>query len=177
MNSKDTEQSGALICGSVYLLAGRGECYACKKSTRLFAPMALPPFETIGDQDETMDDEGSILKGMVVMPDSLKATVAEQSNGKWCQDYSRAADETYWMNHCEWCDAKQGDFFVQGADGPFWPYSDEGMDAIEATKIDGPHTFPRADTIDSGAMADWRDRRHGVVRPSPIKVRRGTRST
>ena len=174
LKTKDPEESGALICGSVYLLTGRGECYACKKATRLFAFMALPPFEAIGDQEEAMDDDGSMLKEVVDMPDSLKAIVAEQSDGKWREDYSRTADETYWMNHCERCDAKQGDFFVQGADGPFWPYSDAGMEAIEATKVEGPHTFPWADTTYSGAMADWRDRRHGVVRP-PIKPRRNAK--
>jgi hypothetical protein len=174
IDSEDSEDSGALICAAVYLLTGRGECYACKKTTGLFAFMALPPFETVGDQDEAMDDEGSMLKEVSTMPDSLKAIVAEQSNGKWREDYSRTADETYWMNHCEWCDAKQGDFFVQGADGPFWPYSDEGMVAIEATKIEGPHAFPWANTTYSGAMAGWRDHRHGVVRP-PIKQRRSAK--
>lgn len=174
MNSEDFADSGALICGSVYLLVGRGECYACKRSTRLFAFMALPPFELVGDQDEAMDDEGSLLKEVVDMPASLRSVVAQVTNGKWREDFSRTADQTYWMNHCEWCDAKQGDFFVQGADGPFWPYSEEGLAAIEATKIEGPHTFAAAETSYSGAMADWRDRRHGVVRP-PVKPRRSAK--
>ena len=152
MNSEDFADSGALICGSVYLLVGSGACYACKRSTRLFAFMALPPFELVGDQDEAMDDEGSLLKEVVDMPASLKSVVAQVTNGKWREDFSRTADQTYWMNHCEWCDAKQGDFFVQGADGPFWPYSEEGLAAIEATKIEGPHTFTAAETTYSGAI-------------------------
>jgi hypothetical protein len=48
------------------------------------------------------------------------------------------------------------------------------MVAIEATKIEGPHAFPWANTTYSGAMAGWRDHRHGVVRP-PIKQRRSAK--
>lgn len=32
---------------AVYLLTGQSVCYACRQSTRLFALMALPPFQLV----------------------------------------------------------------------------------------------------------------------------------
>lgn len=46
--------------------------------------------------------------------------------------------------HCEHCDAKQGDHFVQGPDGPFWPYDEAQMKGIEATRLEGPFRLPDA---------------------------------
>ena len=168
------QDAEALICGSVYLLTSRGECYRCKRITRLFALMALPPFELVGDQDEPEDADGTMLRDVGAMPQTLAPLVTQHTNGKWHEDYSSTAGERYWMNHCEWCDASQGDFFVHGPSGPFSPYDDAGMAAIEATKIDGPHRFEWAGTGYSGAMADWRDRRHGVIWP-PVKEPRKRR--
>ena len=54
--------SDALVCQAIYLLLGRGECYRCKKLTRMFALMALPPFGFEGEQDQTLDDDGPMLR-------------------------------------------------------------------------------------------------------------------
>lgn len=165
MNADHDE--GALTCQAVYLLQGLGQCYQCKKATRMFALMALPPFTVEGDQDEAFDDEGPMLRELTDLPDALAQAIRRVTGSFLRRDYSHTASLTYWMNHCEHCNAKQGDHFVHGPDGPFWPNDEAAMRAIEATRLEGPFRLPDASTSYSGAMADWRDWRHGVVRPPP----------
>lgn len=159
--------SGALICQALYILQALSDCYSCKRDTRLFAAMALPPFSLEGDQDEVMDDGGAMLSELTGLPTALEESIRAITGDLFRPDYSRTVDMMYWMNHCEHCDATQGDFFVHGPNGPFWPYDPAGMDAIQVTRIEGPFRLPDANTSYSGAMADWRDRRHGVQRPPP----------
>jgi hypothetical protein len=166
----------ALKCDAVYVLRAEGTCYQCRRYTPMFALMALPPFELIGDQDDALDDDGPMLREIENMPSTLDALLRERSAGTWRPDFSRTADASYWMNHCAHCDAKQGDFFVHGPDGPFWPYDEAGMERISAERIEGPHAFPFANTAYSGAMADWRDKRHGVIREIPKPRRRRSKA-
>lgn len=119
----------ALTCQAVYLLSAVGTCYACTQLTRLFGLMALPPF-TFADVEDFSDDDGFMLSSIEDMDPSLVSHVARTTEGRWRSDQSITAGRTYWMNHCERCDAKQGDRFVHGPDGPFWPYTAEDMDAI-----------------------------------------------
>ena len=163
-----SDSDDALICGATYILTGIGECYACEKKTRLFALMGLPPIAFESGEDNGLDDDGPMLNNIGDMPASVVGALMQTSAERWRKDFSRTADESYWMNHCEHCDAKQGDHFVQGPNGPFWPNTEAEMDEIVALRIEGPLRFSDASASYSGAMADWRDRRHGVVRPPPV---------
>lgn len=167
MTKSGTDQDdevAALICAAVYLLRAEGECYSCKKATPMFALMALPPMheegaEGFGDEDECMFRE------ITEMPANLLQSIRANAGPWFRNDHSRTASTSYWMNHCQHCGAKQGDFFVHGPEGPFWPYDETQMDAIHATRFDGPFRFRDPSTAYSGAMVDWRDRKHGVERP------------
>ena len=163
----DDDEHGALTCQAVYLLQGMGQCYSCQKPTRMFALMALPPFSLEGAQDEDMDEDGSMLHMPTELPPALVEAIRPVVGGFFRPDYRQMAQLSYWINHCEHCDAKQGDHFVHGPNGPFWPDDESDMKAIEATRLDGPFRLPDANTSYSDAMAEWRDWRHGVVRPPP----------
>lgn len=162
------EDCGALICQAVYLLQGLGQCYSCKKDTRMFALMVLPPFALEGAQDEAVDEDGAMLKMPEELPSALWQAIHPVTANLFRRDHSRMAGASYWMNHCEHCDAKQGDHFVHGPDGPFWPFDEAQMKGIEATRLEGPFRLLDASTSYSGAMALWRDWKHGVVRPPPL---------
>ena len=164
----DDEEDGALVCQAVYLLRGMGECYSCKKPSPMFALMVLPPFAVQGAQDEALDEDGSMLNAPTDLPPALVQAIHPLTGDLYRLDHSRMAGLSYWMNHCKHCDAKQGDHFVHGPDGPFWPNDEAEMKTIEATRLDGPFRLADASTSYSGAMADWPDWRHGVVRPSPL---------
>lgn len=166
MNSSD-EESGALICQAVYLLRGMGQCHSCEKTTQMFALMVLPPFALEGAQFEPADEGGAMLRRPEALPPELEQEIRPISGNSFRHDNSKMAGQSYWMNHCEHCDAKQGDHFVQGPDGPFWPYDEAQMQGIVAQRFEGPYRLPNIDTSYSGAMAAWRDWKHGVEPPSP----------
>jgi hypothetical protein len=50
---------------------------------------------------------------------------------------SATADMDYLANHCAGCDALQGDHFVHGPDGPFFPQTREDFAMIEAISGSG----------------------------------------
>ena len=174
--NQDNEENSALTCQSVYLLQGTGNCYLCNKPTRMFALMVLPLFSVEGEQDEAVDEDGSMLNMSTVLPPALEQAICPVTGSQFRPDRSHMADLSYWMNHCEHCDAKQGDHFVHGPDGPFWPIDESEMLNIVATKLEGPFRVPDASTSYSGAMAHWRDWKHGVVRP-PLPRRKPRKSS
>jgi len=178
MDQNDEEHT-ALTCKAVYLLQGTGKCYLCNKPTRMFALMVLPPFSVEGEQDEAMDEDGSMLNNPTTLPPALVQAIRPVTGSQFRPDRSQMADLFYWMNHCEHCDAKQGDHFVHGPDGPFWPNEESEMPNIVATKLEGPFRVPDASTSYSGAMAHWRDWKHGFVRPPPPrrKPRKSSKSS
>lgn len=155
------DESG-LTCGAVYLLKQHGTCYACGQATPLFALMALPPFTFDDDGEAPLNDDGFTLSNVVAIQQSLAAELAVNTGGRMRPDTSQTARLAYWMNHCERCDAKQGDHFVQGPDGPFWPHTDEEMDAIQGVLLKGPFRFDQVDCSD-GPMSHWLARKHGVA--------------
>lgn len=164
-------EPNALLCGAVYLLQATGECYSCKRSTPMFGVMALPPMQEAGDEAPG-DEDSCILREITNMPAKLASSIQKICGGLFRMDHSHTADLTYWMNHCEHCDAKQGDFFVHGPSGPFWPYDEAQMDEIQGTRIEGPFRFEEPNISYSGAMVAWRNRKNGVA---PTKT--GSRSS
>lgn len=138
---ENIEPDSALTCAAVYLLRAEGECWVCKKQTRMFALMALPPLACHGYDAESADKDGPMLRTLSALPSSLVRAVTPLAGRVLRVDRSNTLDASYWMNHCEHCDAKQGDFFVHGPNGPFWPFDQAGMEAIHAT----PHRWALPD--------------------------------
>lgn len=179
----DGTDTSAFQCAAVYLLTAAGECYRCHQLTPLHALMALPPFSLVGtsagaddgDGDDALDEDCCMLHDISSMPVALANRIRLKTTDNWRRDHSQTAGETYWMNHCASCGAKQGDFFVHGPNGPFWPNTDAESDAIEAERIEGPFVFPDVGSSYSGAMIDWRDRKHGVVREPLVLKKRASK--
>ena len=88
----------SLVCQAVYLLTARGACYQCRRETRMHALMALPPFSWIGEADEGIDDDGPMLRETSSLPLPLANIVKTRTGDRMRPDYSRTADESYWMN-------------------------------------------------------------------------------
>lgn len=164
----DADAHDRFSCHAVFLMSALGECWSCHALTRLWAMMGLPP--TVHWSLDA--DDAPMLKDIGRMPAGLAQIVAERTNGRWRSDYSNTVGSSYWMNHCEHCDAKQGDFFVQGPNGPFWPYDEAMAAAIEAERLEGPHVFEDVNLAYSGAMREWRDRREGIERAPPPRAQR-----
>ena len=58
---------------------------------------------------------------------------------KYYPDFSRTVSTTYWMNHCEHCGMKQGDFGLhQESDAPFFPISTEQAQLLAFLEVNEP---------------------------------------
>ncbi|MEC3888913.1 hypothetical protein [Xanthomonas campestris] len=67
---------------------------------------------------------------------------------------------TYLTNHCQACDALQGDHFVYGPDGPFFPQDRAGVDQLKVIPGHGA-VMASASTAQSGWIAWIAIRLHG----------------
>lgn len=64
---------------------------------------------------------------------------------------SASTKTVYLTNHCVPCGALQGDHFVHGVDGPFFPQSDHDVSKIQVFAGEGP-LFASADCSQSSWM-------------------------
>lgn len=108
-------------------------CWSCQKDTFIFS-LAVPPKALFCEYDEDEDieewvtnihDNPTFISYLsAVMPNVEKAL--KKIAPKYYPDFSKTVSTTYWMNHCEHCGMKQGDFGLhQESDAPFSPISTE----------------------------------------------------
>ena len=83
-------------------------------------------------------------------------------------DYSRQAEESYWMNHCEHCGMKQGDFnlFCEPG-GAFFPVTEEECSLITLHWVEEPFAASYGMSAASMGHLDLSDlaARRGFVGP------------
>lgn len=65
--------------------------------------------------------------------------------------YSQMTVQTHLANHCQACDALQGDHFVYTPDGPFFPQDQAGVDQLKVIRGHGP-LMASASAAQSGWM-------------------------
>ena len=59
-------------------------------------------------------------------------------NPMYYRNYSKTLEMSYWMNHCQHCKAKQGDFFLYKDTGGFLIFRPEDAKKIKLHKINKP---------------------------------------
>lgn len=129
-----------------FILESTISCWKCKRQTRVFALafpaghqiLALPEVdEEEFDSDDAYEawandpssykwlsaETGACIHYIEHLPDAVVARIRTLTPHFWF-DHSKMADESYWMNHCECCGMKQGDFNLhcepRGAFLPLW---------------------------------------------------------
>jgi len=108
-----------------YLATGARDCWRCQTLTRVFAIVLPAEHEGLIVEDDPADDrwqEGSqttVLSYVGGLDESV-ATRLRQLAPRYRLDFSQTTQSFYWMNHCEHCEAKLGDFeTIQEFDSPF----------------------------------------------------------
>ena len=114
------------------LAVGTAECWKCHKQARVVAPIAPIGSVAIDEEDDEEDstgplvvNEATVLMDVETMSAEL-ATRARSAVSTYRPDFSSTLGAGYWMNHCQHCGAKMGDFFLHmEPDAPFfgWPSS------------------------------------------------------
>jgi len=107
------------------LAGSQRECWRCKKASQVFA-IALPPeYEAWTVEEDPVDDHWQSGDGLVLLsyvsavPDSV-ATELRLRAPRYRVDYSQTTQSFYWMNHCEHCEAKLGDYETLEESGTFY---------------------------------------------------------
>lgn len=129
-----------------YIARSTCVCWACHKDTFVYA-LAIPgTAKYLEYNEQTKEAEWiSNIHSNVVFISYLKnftpsiEPTLKQIAPKLRRDYSKTVEFTYWMNHCEHCGMKQGDFVLhQESDAPFWPITHQCAQRIRFFTMDMP---------------------------------------
>lgn len=106
-------------------------CWKCGEATRVLGIVLPAGHETAEDDNEwTRNDDPAIVSyASFLLPDN--ATRIQALSRKYRVDFSKTTNSSYWMNHCDRCGMKQGDFELYcEPDGAFFPTSEQAASRI-----------------------------------------------
>lgn len=130
-----------------YIVESYTVCWRCREMTSVHSFMLPSPheiFEYLDEEVGNKTDSGgwearhhnTILSSLVGIP----STVADKLSlvtKRYFPKYSKKAGYTYYMNHCEHCNAAQGDFYMHSEPGgAFFPVSVEQAGIMYRRRID-----------------------------------------
>lgn len=99
------------------------DCWKCHKATKVYA-IGITNSNQL-ENSEQLSNDGFLTNISHFSKEVLEKLIPISKT--YFLDKSGMADEIYYINHCEHCGAKQGDFFLHmEPDGPFWG-DGEGM--------------------------------------------------
>lgn len=118
-----------------YIVESVSDCWKCHQSTAVFSfvlPEEHEEFQYIDDDtEEPMQGEWQVVgnRGTALNVNNLSPAVLKriyQFTKNFKLTYSKMADSHYFMNHCQYCNAKLGDFFMHSEPGgAFFPMTPE----------------------------------------------------
>lgn len=125
---------------SYALLQSTMPCWKCGQVTSV-STVWVPSFINTEDVEDPKDEPeaggASTLLYIQALDDLVAAHVREVA--PWLKlGPSGTANATYWANHCQACGVIQGDYFVLGINGPFFPQSRTEADALQSIAGRGP---------------------------------------
>lgn len=125
-------QGNDVLIAPIYLRRSTEPCYKCHAVSEVFCLGATAVRDIEVDDDGTVyRDENDNLPGLVNVNNleqlvtGLAASLARHAP-RYRLDHSQTQRAQVWINHCEHCNAKLGDFFLHNEpDGAFFPTSAE----------------------------------------------------
>jgi hypothetical protein len=121
---------------SYFLAESARQCWRCGRRTRVYAIMLPGNHEVLFAAEDPVDDEWQLGGEPTLLSyvEYLEESVAEQLRvmaPRYRVDYSQTTGTFYWMNHCEGCLAKLGDFeTLEEWDSAFVPATRKHAEAI-----------------------------------------------
>jgi hypothetical protein len=128
-----------------FVLKTERACWKCGASTAVFA-FGLPAEHEMREVSDDGDKAGTWEKAeMSALPHYI-SFLAEEPRRRiqsmtsiFRPDFSQTTQSWYWMNHCEGCGMKQGDFeLFSEPDEAFFPVSAERVAAIRVEEVREP---------------------------------------
>ncbi len=146
----DNLEHSLLSAESFYLATSECNCWVCKKPTRVYAVYA----NHVMDHSEGFELEEPVsFSDMSKLNPELAQVITHVTEDRLRMDFYSNSDREYYMNHCEHCGAKIGDFYLFHPDGGFYPWSEEDFQKISflhyelPLKVDGGYNIGIASSI------------------------------
>ena len=126
------------VCSSSYFIAQTTKlCWKCGEHTSVYGFILPAGHETLGpdDEDDERDawyqyDEPTIVHYVADLLPAVALRIKAFSQ-HYRVDFSKATQSSYWMNHCEHCGMKQGDFEMYcEPQGAFFPVDERAASRI-----------------------------------------------
>jgi hypothetical protein len=116
-------KSEFLLFSPVYVVTSIRDCWKCKKISRVYSlgshevqvkhPLNVDHWEEALDcvvNAKNYVPDGLFLTSGIDSIDAQTTEYLKTHTPKYYPDFSKTANARYWMNHCEHCEAKLGDF-------------------------------------------------------------------
>jgi hypothetical protein len=162
----DADEPSRLIAAAAYLLEGEYKCDSCSQPTKVFTVMAAGPLNVEGDVYVGSDDYSCILRRLEQLPGQITHAAATASDGRFRLDCSKMAGESYFMNHCQHCGGKVGDWYVHNPGAAFFPTHPDDIALVTGQRLEGPFVFDGPNVSSSSWTNDWLEA-NGVAVPRP----------
>lgn len=143
-------EEASLVAPGFAVLLGEGKCWKCAELTPLAAIWVSSYTEIDPEEgDHLVSEDAALLKYV----GELTAEVWQQVEAvaPWLRyAHTEGSDATYLANHCQQCETLQGDWYVFGVNGPFFPQTPEEIAAIKI--VPGQGEFHGSGTP---AVSNW----------------------
>jgi len=129
------QQSDINLRASTFFLAeSMRACWHCTKDTRVFSFLLPRGHSELQDDEESAQWEVQRSEAVVYYVTRIPASVQAKIRAitpHYRHDFSKTTQSWYWMNHCERCGMKQGDFeLFEEFDTPFCPIEPQDASRI-----------------------------------------------
>jgi hypothetical protein len=123
-----------LRCTSYFIAQSMRTCWHCARDTRVFSFLLPRGYTARQDSDKSagweLQEFEAIIYYITQIPSSVQAQM-QSVTGYYRNDFSKTTQSFYWMNHCEHCGMKQGDFeLFEEFDTPFCPINPQDASRI-----------------------------------------------
>jgi len=141
----DKECLTSVTSNGINVAVAKQECWQCKIQSEVFGIVLIHPNYVLTCESEfDNEDVASLVASgephIMCYTQFLSDNVVQlmrQIAPKFFLDNSKMAETQYWMNHCQHCGAKFGDFFLIEDDGPLATISEEESKMIVIRQFDG----------------------------------------
>lgn len=129
-------------------------CWKCGDLTRMYSFLLPTGYQTFEQGEDDVEawfaNEG---KSMVSYVTDLLPSVAARIKSitrHYYLDFSKTTNSSYWMNHCEHCGMKQGDFAMHcEPGGAFFPMDEEALASIKLQPVSEAFSCNGSTSFDS----------------------------
>lgn len=129
----------AYLIAPIWAAKSSTSCWKCGKETAVFSLVSSQLFEAEEEDGEAYVDlvcEDRIYVSDLSSIDPRLEQLLKRHMPGYQLDYSNTQQARVWMNHCEHCSVKQGDFYLHHEPGgAFFPTTDDEESKISLIEI------------------------------------------